>query len=287
MSKPNSTGKAINKSMPKPRSKKELQQLKLILAARKKALKNAPEGYLTIYNSHGAEQYYHVISEQGQKKRYYLSTKDDVELIAALAQKSYDMSVVKALEQEIHAWEMLAKLLPGIPAKELYKTLGPARQKYVTPIFPTDEEYRKEWEAVTYQTGFFSENAPVYITDRGERVRSKSEQLIANLLYRLGIPYRYEYPIILDVNGKKKTFRPDFMILDVKNRKEYFIEHFGMLDDASENNYALSASQKMKIYEENGLHDGDAMIYSWETSRAPLDIEHLELRLKWKFGLSK
>lgn len=43
---------------------------------------------------------------------------------------------------------------------------------------------------------------PIDITDKGERVKSKSELTIANALYRSKIPYKYECPIILH-NGIK------------------------------------------------------------------------------------
>ena len=156
----------------------------------------------------------------------------------------------------------------------------------MTPVIPTDEQYRKQWEEVTYTPGYFKSDAPMYITDRGERVRSKSEQLIANLLYRLGIPYRYEYPIEVIVNGYKKTWRPDFTILDVKNRRELYLEHFGKLDDPDDtDNYARNAFGKMKIYEENGMFDGGCMIYSFETSKAPLDITYVEMKVRRALGL--
>ena len=151
---------------------------------------------------------------------------------------------------------------------------------------PTDDQYRKQWEAVTYEPGWFKADAAVYITDRGERVRSKSEQLIANLLYRLGIPYRYEYPIEVVVNGHKKTWRPDFTILDVKNRRELYLEHFGKLDDQEDDgNYARNAFEKMKIYEENGMYDGGCMIYSFETNKAPLDIKYVERKVRRALGI--
>ena len=42
------------------------------------------------------------------------------------------------------------------------------------------EEFVKQWEAVSYVPKGFEPNYPEYYTDKGERVRSKSEILIAN-----------------------------------------------------------------------------------------------------------
>ncbi len=254
-------------------------QMKLVLAKKKKAVRRVEKGYLKIVRSNGREQYYHVVQEHGVKTQTYIS-QNDVQKLERLAQKSYDLKVISLAEKEILAWETLLSLLPDDTIVDVVEQLAPARQKFIAPIVETDESYRKRWEAVTYEPGWFRDGAPVYITDRGERVRSKSELLIANLLYKLGIPYRYEYPVTIVVDGREKTWRPDFMILDVKNRKEYFLEHFGMMDDASDSNYSLNALQKMQIYEENGMYEGKNMIYSFETSFAPVNLKYLEMKLK-------
>ena len=256
-----------------------VRYLKEIVAAKEKGVQKAPAGYLRITTSHGKVQYYCMTKQNGVAQQLYLPKAKEKEQ-KLLAQKSYDRLVLRAAEQELYAWEELAKHFPEKTVEEVYEALSPARRKLVTPIRQSDEEFRAKWEAVSYEPGYFRPDTPVYMTDRGERVRSKSEQLIANLLYRLGVPYRYEYPVELNVEGRRKTWRPDFLILDVKKRKEYCLEHFGMLDDVSEsNNYARSAFWKMKVYEENGRYEGKNMIYSFETGKAPLDIAYLEKKI--------
>lgn len=270
--------------MQKVNSNAREETLKQLIEAKKHHLKHAPPGTLVITTIRGSVRYYQSLPEQKGLGTYL--GKKDFELARALAQKSYDRSVLRAAEQELKAWQLLAKHFPDMTVEEVYAALSPARRKLVTPVRPTDEEFRKQWEAVPYESGLFRPDAAVYITDRGERVRSKSEQLIANMLYRLGIPYRYEYPVTILVHGKKRVWRPDFMILDVKNRKEYYLEHFGKLDDQDEqDNYARNAFGKMKIYEENGMYEGGCMIYSFETSRAPLDITYLEQKVRRVLGI--
>lgn len=247
------------------------QALQRLITKKKKALSQAPGGYLQITTSHGIPQFYRIMGER-ETGRTYLSKKD-LGKVRELAQKSYDQKVLRVAEQELKAWNMLAKFFPSMTVEEVYRTLSPVRQKFVTPVIPTDEEFQEQWEAVTYEPGRFMDGAAVFMTDRGERVRSKSEQLIANLLYRLGIPYRYEYPIKIKVDGKTEIWRPDFMILDVRHRKEFFLEHLGMLDVPD---YARVAFHKMMVYEQNGLHEGQGMYYSYETGGAPLDIRYVE-----------
>ncbi len=262
------------------------RQLKTDIAREKKSLKDVLRGHLKLSKSHGVNQFYWITQEGGKIEKTYLA-KENEEIIRALAQKSYDIQVLKLAEQELHAWEVWESLMPDMTEDEVYEKLSPVRQKYVTPIRLTDEEYRRQWEAVEYKPGFFREGAPEYRTNRGERVRSKSEIVLANLLYFLDLPYRYEWPVTVVIDGEKKVWRPDFTILDVKNRKEYHLEHFGMLDDQSEDNYARNAFWKMKIYEENGMYEGDKMIYSFETSRAPLDFDYMKQKLGRIFDLKK
>lgn len=260
------------------------ETLKRLIQKKEKSIAQGPEGYLQITSSHGSIQYYQIIGDR-KTTRTYLSKKD-LSLAKALAQKSYDQKVLRAAEEELKAWNMLARFFPKMTVEEVYGTLSPARRKFVTPVIPTDEEFRKQWEAVTYEPGRFQDGAAMYITDRGERVRSKSEQLIANLLYRLGIPYRYEYPIEVLVDGHKRVWRPDFTILDIRNRREFYLEHFGMLDDQNDqDNYARNAFWKMKVYEENGHYDGGDMIFSFETGKAPLDITYVERKVRRALGM--
>lgn len=56
---------------------------------------------------------------------------------------------------------------------------------------------------------------PIRETD--ERVRSKSEVIIADILNQEGIPYRYECP--LQLKGWGKVY-PDFTVLSERERPE-------------------------------------------------------------------
>lgn len=250
--------------------------LKIVVREKRKQLNVAPDGYLRISSTPSGPQYYHVASKD-RGPGTYLSSKKDEQAIRKLAQKSYDRKVLRAAEQELKAWQQLTRLFPGTTIEEVYDTLAPARQSIVTPISPTDEEYCRQWEAVEYEPGYFKVGAPEYYTDRGERVRSKTEQLIANLLYRLRIPYRYEYPVTIIKNGRPVTWRPDFLILDVTHRKEFILEHFGMLSDPD---YAANAFEKMHIYEQNGLFEGQGICYTFEADKAPVDMRYVERKIR-------
>lgn len=138
----------------------------------------------------------------------------------------------------------------------------------------SDEEYVTRWQAEEYNRKSFGEFATEIYTERGERVRSKSEKIIADKLNNLGIPYRYECPKILDENVK---IHPDFTILKMPDRKEVYLEHLGMMDNLT---YLENALDRIKIYEINGIYLGKELYITYETSRKPLNTKVLNDFLK-------
>lgn len=56
-------------------------------------------------------------------------------------------------------------------------------------------------------------------------MRSKSEKIIADKLYSMGIPYRYEYPLVLE---RDIVVYPDFTILKIGEQKTLYLEHLGI-----------------------------------------------------------
>ena len=62
------------------------------------------------------------------------------------------------------------------------------QKKAVSPFVLTDEMYIKEWESVIFEGMDMASNPQEIFTERGEQVRSKSEKIIADSLYRNGIP---------------------------------------------------------------------------------------------------
>lgn len=90
-----------------------------------------------------------------------------------------------------------------------------------------------------YEGKAFTDDAPIYYTIKNEL---KIKVIIANLLYKYHIPYRYEFPVTIKDFG---ITYPDFMVLNVP--KEIYIEHFGLLDDV---NYRENVIRK--IIKRNG-----------------------------------
>lgn len=249
--------------------------LRKLIREKERALQRAPEGHLRVTMSHGAPRFYHV-QKTGDPSGVYLS-KEKLRQARRLAQKAYDKEVLRVAAQELKALETLERQMPECRAEDVYQTLSPARQELVTPIEPTDAEYLEAWNNEEWDKDWFPGEKPKYPTIRGEFTRSRIEGLIADMLYKNGWAYRYEYPVWVTENGRKRQYHPDFMILDLKNRKEYLFEHFGMLHKPE---YRKQMIEKMETYQENGYLEGVNIIYTFESEDKPLDLVHLEKRLK-------
>lgn len=231
------------------------------------ALVNAPEGVLRVCCHGQRTQYYRRENEKDVSGAYLC--KKDMDLVRMLAQKEYDQKVFRAVEKEMGAIERCLKGYPMTGAEEVYGMLHRERRKLVVPIRETDEEYVQHWEGVTYEGKTFEENVPEFYTAKNERVRSKSEWIIADMLNKEGVPYRYECPLKLKGMG---MVYPDFQVLNVKLRKEFYWEHLGMMDDPE---YVERALQRLKVYEQNGFYPGENLIVSFETRTNPLNQKEI------------
>lgn len=253
--------------------KKYLLQLK---DEKERELKQMPPGTLRICRHGNKTQYYHR-NDPKDFSGVYIREKD-IGLAQRLAQKDYDRKVLGSVEEELRAIEKYMNYYPAVCPENIYEKLHVERQKLIAPILESEERYIRNWEAVEYQGKDFYENGPEFYTAKGERVRSKSEMIIADMLYREGIPYRYEYPVCMKGWG---SVYPDFTVLNVRERKEIYWEHLGMMDEAS---YAEKAVQKIELYERNGIFQGENLILTYETRKCPLNQKtlrhHIERYLK-------
>lgn len=230
---------------------------------KEKELIKAPEGSLRVCRHGKKIQYYHRKDPKDFNGIYI--REQDIELARKLVQKDYDERVLKSVKKELDVIDKYLKGSPGTYAEEIYENLHEGRKKLVVPIIEDDEAYRKRWEEERYQGKAFYEGTPELYTEKGERVRSKSEVMIADLLNQFGIPYRYEYP--LQLKGVGKIF-PDFTILNIKTREHIYWEHFGMMDDIG---YAETAIKKIAAYEQNDIFPGEHLIMTFETKKNPLN----------------
>lgn len=167
-----------------------------------KRLRKSIEGRLRMARRKKLVHYFHVKSSADIVGDYI--PQSDVATIKALAQKDYDKCALKELQRELFVIDKFLKEYQPERLNAVYSNLAPERQHFVQPVHLPDEEYAEQWLAVKYSGKGMAADAPLLETSRGERVRSKSEVIIADTLDRLKIPYRYEFPHQLKVRRNSR-----------------------------------------------------------------------------------
>lgn len=282
-----------------------LKSLRRVMVVLRESIKDSPDGRLRIAVHNGRPQWY-CVTKESDSKGEYIRQKDEA-LARQLAQKGYSKDALAELRrQETEITRFLKRHTPA-RLNELFEKMHTSRRALTTPLTLSPDEYARQWLSAPYVKKAFAPDEPVLQTARGERMRSKSELLIADVLASLQIPYRYEYPHRLKIplaaggfgaggseaggfdaggseagapiGSRKKVFYPDFTCLNVRTRQEFIWEHFGLMDKPE---YARNAMDKLDIYEANGFFYGDGLIFTKEFEGAPLNPVQVR-RLAEKF----
>ena len=227
-------------------------------------LKSFPEGILKVKSIKSGSYYYY---RNGDTIRYL--GKDDTGFIKQLVQKNYVAHAAKVAKQEAHLLQNVISKYPDPAVEDLYDNLPEARRKFATPIFFTDEECAKNWLSIPFTPKPFSKDAPEYYTARGERVRSKSEVIIADRLFAKGIPYKYECPLMTR-NG---IIHPDYTILRLSDRKILYHEHCGKMGDPG---YVSDMLDRVDLYAHENIYVGNRLFLTFESENHPFDLSYLD-----------
>lgn len=123
----------------------------------------------------------------------------------------------------------------------------------------------------------FLEEGLIHKTRRGESVRSKSEVIIANLMYEKGVDYEYEARLV-GTDGQLRY--PDFTIEDAASGTTIYWEHLGMMRDPD---YKRRWEAKLKWYETQEIlpkqYGGGAngtLIWTQDDERGGIDSGEIE-----------
>ena len=236
-------------------------------------LKHYPSGRIKI-RRRGDYKYFYRSGLSGEND-VYLGRKD-TRLIEDLIRKGYLESVLKASLAESQLLKETIANYPQYLAEDVYGTLSADRRDLVKPIILPDDQFIAKWQSTSYTPKVFEENTPYYSTIRGERVRSKSEQIIADRLYAQKIPYKYECPLTLG----DQVIHPDFTILRISDRTELYLEHCGRADDP---NYTDGMVKRINLYSLSNIIIGNRLFLSFETSATPLDVRVIDNLIKTVF----
>lgn len=235
----------------------------------KRFIENAPNGSLSMQNKGGHTYFYHkYIDRNGKQSVKYLNKKNK-SMISALAQKCYYKELINELEKRLK----LIKKLQKCYARDLdniYDNLSEEKKMYVVPVEETLEQKISNWK--NKEITIYNEYPDTlrFHTQRGEVVRSKSELMIADLLYKNKnyLDYRYEQELILINNCREIVIHPDFEIINLKTGKIVYWEHAGKMDDTK---YVNGFMNKVNLYSSNNIIIGKDVFFTCEDMNHPLD----------------
>jgi hypothetical protein len=105
----------------------------------------------------------------------------------------------------------------------------------------------------------------IHRTEKGHLVRSKSELVIANMLFQRGISYEYER--VCEGGVMPGRLRPDFSFVTADGDLILW-EHLGML---SRPDYKKGWEWKRTWYQKNGFVEGKTLFTSTEEDGKGLD----------------
>ena len=228
------------------------------------------EGSLVIHKRKGNVEYYESLKDGDTRKRKYLGA-NDLDRVRKLAKAPYEEKIRKMASARLKSLDDLIDEYKKGSIDDAYDKISPERKALFAPVLPTISQKIEAWQKSDYRRNSYKFDTKQFITtDKGERVRSKFEKILADTLNRYGIPYKYECPILLP-NGNK--IYPDFTILNKRTGEEVYWEHFGMMDDPK---YFFKTIEKIQTYQMLGIRLGRGLIMTFEYSEKGMDQRDIE-----------
>lgn len=253
-------------------AQKEIIRLEKMIKIIDEFQKNEPQGCLKCQNKGGKIFFCHQYMDKDvQKMNYKFIRKNNSSLARKLAQKQYYSFLKPIIKRNLKTLKNLVEQYDPEGMVTIYDNLSEVRKTLIEPIKGSREEMIQSWYEENYEVNTSYPESLRYETEQGELVRSKSEVIIANILYqhRDDLLYKYECPLKVIVAGKEMTIYPDFKILNSHTGKITYWEHAGLMDDAD---YANDFVRKVNTYANNDLLLGRDVVLSYETQENPLDI---------------
>ena len=264
----------MNKQIIKEQITSQRQELRKLIGAIEKNRVMKIDGAIYCKTMRACTRYY--IKRTGDKAPVYQS-EDKGKIITDLCLKSYARRLKDTAQREIDQLDGCLALLESsvdsngkdkADVEVVYDNLPEGIRQHVSPSIYTDDGYAEKWQAEKYQNRWEGRGFK-YETPWGEKVRSKSEWMIASMLADAGVPYRYEETVGLhELYGG--AFHPDFTVLNKRTRKEYYWEHFGRMDDPKY--VEESFMPKIIDYYTFGFIPGEKLLMTFESKDHPFDI---------------
>lgn len=237
--------------------------------------------------SYGSDDGEHLICcRNNDKDIYYRANKvngkyvrksigRDKAAIHSLARKEYLRASMDALKSNIVLLDSAVKELEDLGFESLLSKMTMAYRKLPEECFFSNEAGRaynlsadnadrfrrhREWANEAYKKSDYMPEHRRFMTSGGFKVRSKSEQLIAEQLLSCGVPFRYEQ--VINIDGF--SYSADFTFRG-RDMELFYWEHAGMMNDPR---YVSSHYRKMNSFKSIGIVPWKNLIITYDIDGA-------------------
>lgn len=193
-----------------------------------------------------------------------------------MAEKKYYEVMLQDIVQEKRAIQSYLDLCNKEQTGEEQLLETAVYAELLKKVFTSVNTEIAEWEKQDYERCPKYPEQLIHPIFNGQKVRSKSEAIIATMLYVNKIPFHYEEALYLG----KRVIYPDFTIRHPVTGQAFYWEHFGMMDNE---NYAQVAFRKMQLYNINGIMLSDTLLATYESEEAPLKSNIVENMIQQYF----
>lgn len=242
--------------------KEDIKTQQHLLDIYRKTLFRLPTGTLRYRVMNGHVRYFRY--NPVTKKVTYLRDSDR-DLVYSLKQRRLLEEAIHTMEKNLKVEENLLKSYQPYDPVSCQARLGKVYQD-APELF--HEKNGKHTKKESHQNPYRQEDL-IHKTSFGMVCRSKSEAMIADLLYKAGIPFRYEARLVLyDEWGEKHVYYPDFTI-ELPDGSVMYWEHFGRMDlpDYRQKNF-----KRLANYHYNGIYPPNNLIITMESHKGGIDV---------------
>ena len=229
-----------------------------------------PEGVLNVENRKGKQIFFQVMQTKEGKKRRVITNQPA--LVRSLARKRYLEKELDVIQNNIFVIHQFLKNYTEITPDRILAGLTRPYCKMDPDLFFPAEETLDSWEKEPYEKGTYMQEHLTHTTTRGLKVRSKSELIIAESLYRNQISFRYEQ--VLHIAEKKLI--PDFVIKKNDGSLIYW-EHCGLTNNEA---YMHRHKEKLGLYEKAGIVPWKNLIVTYDEENGTIDLAQIEAIIK-------
>lgn len=241
----------------------DLKSQKELKRQYERRLKTLPEGMLSTATVKGITYYYK--KTEGKKTFLGRADKGRTQEIKQLQIKRFLTESLKRIEQNCKVMDKMIKKYKSIEPDEINSCQSKAYQLFEQSDYHfTDWSNLQEWGSAQYDKNTKYPEGLIHRTLKGECVRSKSEVIIADMLFLKGIEYHYEENLKLG----KEIIAPDFKVRVPGQGRFRIIEHFGLIGNAK---YLEECLWKIRLYINYGYTPWEDIIFTFDAHDGSID----------------